>query len=48
MAHPVIGLLFTGLVIRTVIAVVVIAAVLWLVFKLGKVADAYAEKLRIK
>lgn len=48
MAHPIIGLLFTGLIIRTVIAVVVIAAVLWLVFKLGKVADAYAEKLRTK
>ena len=48
MAHPLIGLLFVGLIIRTVIAVVVIAAVLWLVFKLGKVADAYTEKLRTK
>jgi uncharacterized protein HemY len=48
MAHPVIGLLFTGLIVRTVIAVVVIAAVLWLVIKLGKVADAYTEKLRTK
>ena len=48
MAHPVIGLLFTGLIIRTVIAVVVVAAVLWLVLKLGKVADAYTEKLRTK
>jgi hypothetical protein len=48
MAHPVIGLLFIGLIIRTVIAVVVVAAVLWLVLKLGKVADAYTEKLRTK
>jgi uncharacterized protein HemY len=48
MAHPIIGLLFIGLIIRTVIAVVVIAAVLWLVFKLGKLADAYTEKLRRK
>jgi len=48
MAHPFIGLLFTGLVIRTVLAVVVIAAVLWLVFKLGRLADAYTEKLRAK
>ena len=48
MAHPVIGLLFIGLIIRTVIAVVVVAAVLWLVFKLGKLADAYTEKLRRK
>ena len=48
MAHPAVGLLFTGLIIRTVIAVVIIAAVLWLVFKLGKLADAYTEKLRAK
>jgi len=48
MAHPAIGLLFVGLIIRTVIAAVVIAAVLWLVFKLGKLADAYTEKLKTK
>jgi hypothetical protein len=48
MPHPFFGLLFSGLVIRTVIAVVVIAAVLWLVFKLGRLADAYTEKLRAK
>jgi uncharacterized protein HemY len=48
MAHPLIGLLFTGLIIRTVIAAVVIVAVLWLVIKLGKLADAYTEKLRAK
>ena len=46
MAHPVIGLLFIGLIIRTVIAVVIIAAVLWLIFKLGRLADTYTEKLR--
>ncbi len=48
MAHPAVGLLFIGLIIRTVIAAVIIAAVLWLVFKLGKLADAYTEKLRAK
>jgi uncharacterized protein HemY len=48
MAHPILGLLFTGLIIRTVVAVVVVVAILWLVFKLGKLADAYAEKLRAK
>ena len=48
MAHPFLGLLFIGLVIRTVLAAVVIVAVLWLVFKLGKLADAYTEKLRAK
>jgi uncharacterized protein HemY len=48
MAHPIVGLLFTGLIIRTVIVVVVIVAILWLVFKLGKLADAYTEKLKAK
>lgn len=48
MAHPIVGLLFTGLIIRTVIAVVAIVAILWLVFKLGKLADAYTEKLKAK
>jgi len=48
MAHPYLGLLFTGLILRTVLAVVVIVAILWLVFKLGRLADAYAEKLRAK
>jgi uncharacterized protein HemY len=48
MAHPLIGLLFTGLIIRTVIAAVVIVAVIWLVIKLGRLADAYTDKLRTK
>ena len=48
MAHPIVGLLFIGLIIRTVIAVVVIVAILWLVFKLGRLADAYTEKLKAK
>ena len=48
MVHPFLGLLFVGLIIRAVIAAAAIAAVLWLVFKLGKLADAYTEKLRTK
>jgi len=48
MAHPFLGLLFIGLIIRSVIAVVVIAAILWLVFKLGRLADAYTQKLKAK
>lgn len=48
MAHPVMGLLFIGLITRTAIAVVIIAAVLWLIFKLGKLADAYTAKLKTK
>ena len=48
MAHPILGLLFIGLIIRTAIAAVVIGAILWLIFKLGRLADAYAQKLRAK
>jgi len=48
MAHPFIGLLFTGLVVRTVLAAVIIGALVWLIFKLGRMADAYTEKLRTK
>jgi uncharacterized protein HemY len=48
MAHPIIGLLFIGLIIRTVIAAIVIVALLWLVLKLGRLADAYTEKLKQK
>jgi uncharacterized protein HemY len=48
MAHPLIGLLFIGLIVRTVIAAVVIVALLWLVLKLGRLADAYTEKLKKK
>ena len=48
MANPAVGLLFLGLIIRTVIAVVVVAAVIWLILKIGKLADAYREKLKAK
>ena len=48
MAHPLIGLLFTGLIVRTILAAVIIGAFVWLIFKLGKLADAYTDKLRVK
>jgi len=48
MAHPILGLLFVGLIVKAVVAAVVIVAMLWLVFKLGKLADAYTGKLRAK
>ncbi len=48
MPHPFIGLLFTGLVVRTVLAAIIVGAFVWLIFKLGKLADAYTEKLRTK
>ncbi len=43
-----VGLLFTGLIIRTVLAVVVLAVFVWLALKLGRLADAYTEKISAK
>jgi len=34
--------------IRGVIGAVIAIAVLWLIWKLGKLADAYTEKLKVK
>ena len=42
------GLLFVGLIIRGVLGAVIAVAVLWLIWKLGKLADAYTEKLKVK
>lgn len=47
MAAPM-GLLFIGLIIRTLFAVVVLALVVWLALKLGKLADAYTERIKAK
>ena len=46
MAHPFLGLLFIGLIIRTVLAAAIVVALIWLVLKLGKLADAYTKKLK--
>jgi hypothetical protein len=43
-----VGLLFIGLVIRAILGTVLVIAVVWLLFKLAKVADAYAKKLQPK
>ena len=43
-----VGLLFIGLILRTILAAVVVVAVLWLFWKIGKLADAYAEKIKAK
>ena len=48
MPHPLLGLLFAGLIIRTVLAAAIIIAIIWLVIKLGRVADAYTEKISTK
>ena len=42
------GLLFVGLIIRGILGAVVVFAVLWLIWKLGRLADAYTEKLKVK
>jgi len=42
------GLLFVGLMIRGIFGAVIAVAVLWLIWKLGKLADAYTEKLKVK
>ena len=43
-----VGLLFLGLVVRAILGAVLVVAVAWLLFKLAKVADAYAKKLQPK
>jgi hypothetical protein len=43
-----IGLLFVGLVVRAILGAAVVVAVLFLAWKLGKVADAYTRKLTSK
>ncbi|HUK50821.1 MAG TPA: hypothetical protein VLV18_07275 [Terriglobales bacterium] len=45
---PASGLIFLGLVIRAALGIVVVAALVWLVFKLGHLADAYTKKLETK
>jgi hypothetical protein len=41
-----IGLLFIGLIVRTILGVAVVAALIILFWKIGKLADAYTEKIR--
>jgi len=43
-----VGLLFIGLILRTTLAAIVVVAVVWLFWKIGKLADAYAEKTKAK
>jgi hypothetical protein len=42
------GLIFLGLVIRAVLGTVVVVALVYLLFKLGKLAEAYTKKLQPK
>jgi len=43
-----VGLLFLGLVVRTILGAAIVVALVWLLFKLAKLADAYAKKLQPK
>lgn len=43
-----VGLIFLGLLIRTILGATVVVALVWLVFKLGKLAEAYTKKLQPK
>lgn len=41
-----VGLLLTGLVLKTILGVVVVAAVVFLFWKIGKLTDAYTERIK--
>jgi len=43
-----VGLLFLGLVVRTILGTAIVIAVVWLLFKLAGLADAYTKKLQSK
>ncbi len=47
MAYP-IGLLFVGLIIRTVLGAFIVGGLVFLFWKLGRLADAYANKIKRK
>ncbi len=47
MAVPV-GLLLTGLIVRTMLGAAVTVALVLLLWKAGKLVDAYTEKLKAK
>ena len=42
------GLMFAGLMIRTIFSAVVIAFIALLLWKIAKLADAYTEKIKAK
>ena len=41
-----VGLLFTGLIVRTILGVVVVGALVFLFWKIGRLSDAYTEKIK--
>lgn len=43
-----VGLLFVGMVIRTILGAIVVGVLVWLFLKLGRLADTYTAKLKAK
>jgi hypothetical protein len=43
-----VGLLFIGMLFRTILGAVVVAALVFLFWKIGRLADAYADKIKAK
>jgi hypothetical protein len=41
-----VGLLFIGLIVRAILGVAVVAALVILFWKIGKLADAYTERIK--
>jgi len=48
MVSPMVGLAFLTLIVRSALGIVVVIALVWLVFKLGRLMDAYTKKLQAK
>lgn len=40
-----VGLIIIGLVVRTILGTAVVVAIVWLLYKLGKLAGAYTDKI---
>jgi len=47
-AMATLGLVFLALATRAALGIVVVVALVWLVLKLGRLADAYTKKLQTK
>jgi hypothetical protein len=43
-----VGLIFIGLVIRAIFGAAIVIAVVWLLFKVAKLVDAYTKKLQLQ
>lgn len=47
--HPIVPRVFSlGAIVNPILSIAIVIGVLWLMWKFGKLLDAYAEKLRSK